>query len=263
MKFATYLRQILGEIDLVAQWGHSAYRWSFQLRSSSLYCKLYGEDNLFLQNAKVSTTSWGVPELSFHRLPDCSDTAIKFVQTGISGGWSEFWWFAKSIILKLSKTSRLLSLIVLSLVFERVWVAFLVFFNSSHSLWGLRGYSGSYVEANAFDGDANTPWVSSCSSCAIGEALIGIVGVFLATNQTLRSTLKVWTRQMAAVACRRDSKVQSRGGPLRQAAAMHCGTRRLWLSADGLTNAACVAACKGTRSEQSKEFERVIQKEQL
>ena len=51
------------------------------------------------------------------------------------------------------------------------------------------------------------------------------------------------------------SKVQSRGGPLRQAAAMHCGTRRLWLSADGLTNAACVAACKGTRVEQSEEFE--------
>jgi len=86
-------------------------------------CDLSATDNLFLQNAKVSTTSWGVPELSFHRLPDCSDTAIKFVQTGISG------------------------------------------------------YSGSYVEANAFDGDANTPWVSSCSSCAIGEALIGIVGV--------------------------------------------------------------------------------------
>lgn len=68
------------------------------------------------------------------------------------------------------------------------------------SLWGLRGYSGSYVEANAFDGDANTPWVSACSSCAIGEALIGIVGVFLAANQTFRSTLKVCSRdKMAAV----------------------------------------------------------------
>ena len=119
------------------------------------------------------------------------------------------------------------------------------------SLWGLRGYSGSYVEANAFDGDANTPWVSACSSCAIGEALIGIVGVFLAANQTFRSTLKVGCR---GAGCR-DSKVQSRGGPLHQAPAMHCGTRRLWLSADGLTNAACVAACKGTRSETSEEFE--------
>lgn len=86
-------------------------------------CDVSITDTVFLQNAKASTSSWGVLELSFHRMPDCSDTAISFVQTGDSG------------------------------------------------------YSGSHIADNAFDGDTSTPWESSCSACAIGDAAIGIVGV--------------------------------------------------------------------------------------
>lgn len=43
------------------------------------------KDTLFLQNAAASTYAWGIPDLSFHRLPDCSDTAMLFAQPGLSG----------------------------------------------------------------------------------------------------------------------------------------------------------------------------------
>ena len=50
------------------------------------------QDTLFLQNAAASTAAWGVAELSFHRLPDCSDAAMLFAHPGISGwewgGWN-------------------------------------------------------------------------------------------------------------------------------------------------------------------------------
>ncbi|CAJ1365641.1 unnamed protein product [Effrenium voratum] len=80
------------------------------------------QDTLFLQNAAASTAAWGVAELSFHRLPDCSDAAMLFAHPGISG-----------------------------------------------SLTG-------YDEANAFS-SSGIPWVSSCSACTSGQALIGVVGV--------------------------------------------------------------------------------------
>ncbi|CAK9042400.1 unnamed protein product [Durusdinium trenchii] len=86
-------------------------------------CDVSATDTLFLQNAAASTYAWGIPDLSFHRLPDCSDTAMLFAQPGLSGSES------------------------------------------------------GYGEANAFDGDSSTPWVSSCSSCTVGQALIGVVGV--------------------------------------------------------------------------------------
>ena len=36
------------------------------------------EDTLFLQNAAASTAEWGGADLSFHRMPDCSDSAMLF-----------------------------------------------------------------------------------------------------------------------------------------------------------------------------------------
>ncbi|CAE7596959.1 unnamed protein product [Symbiodinium sp. CCMP2592] len=86
-------------------------------------CDVSASDSLFLQNAVVTSDPWGVADLSFHREADCSDTAIGFVQAGISGA--------------------------------------------------LAGYE----ESKAVDGDPNTPWVSSCSACSVGQALIGVIGV--------------------------------------------------------------------------------------
>ncbi|CAE7221819.1 unnamed protein product [Symbiodinium natans] len=42
---------------------------------------------------------------------------------------------------------------------------------------GISGAQAGYEEAKAVDGDPNTPWVSSCSTCSTGQALIGVIGV--------------------------------------------------------------------------------------
>ncbi|CAK9042348.1 Hypothetical protein SCF082_LOCUS24378 [Durusdinium trenchii] len=53
-------------------------------------CDVSATDTLFLQNAAASTYAWGIPDLSFHRLPDCSDTAMLFAQPGLSGSESGY-----------------------------------------------------------------------------------------------------------------------------------------------------------------------------
>ncbi|OLP93397.1 hypothetical protein AK812_SmicGene24708 [Symbiodinium microadriaticum] len=133
-------------------------------------CDVSASDSLFLQNAVATSDPWGVADLSFHRRWVSSGTAS-------SSSASHFFVHSESALglnpngagLEICDVSASDSLFLQNAV-------------ATSDPWGVADLSfhraqAGYEESKAVDGDPNTPWVSSCSACSVGQALIGVIGV--------------------------------------------------------------------------------------